>query len=48
MEEIGRGAYGIVFKVRCKRDKKIYCIKQIETKHLKSKTSDAHKEVHVL
>ncbi len=47
-EEIGRGAYGVVHKVKCKRDNRIYCIKQIDTKHLKKRESDAHKEVRVL
>ena len=47
-EEIGRGAYGVVHKVKCKRDNKIYCIKKIHMKHFKNKKSDAHKEVRVL
>jgi len=36
-EEIGRGAYGVVYKVICKRDGLTYCIKKIDIKHLKSK-----------
>ena len=36
-EEIGRGAYGVVYKVICKKDGQIYCIKKIDHKHIHSK-----------
>ena len=35
ISEIGRGAHGVVFKVRSNRNGKIYALKKIKLEHLK-------------
>lgn len=37
IQEIGRGATGVVFKVRHKKNQKEYALKKIEVKHLNQK-----------
>ena len=46
--QIGRGAYGVVFKVKCRLDEGVYVLKKIALKHIKTKRNDAHKEVMIL
>lgn len=35
--ELGRGAYGVVYKVRARRDNSVYALKKIPMKHMKIK-----------
>jgi serine/threonine protein kinase len=47
--ELGRGSYGVVFKVQSLLDKQIYVIKKMELKHMKEKQQkESWKEVMIL
>jgi len=35
LQEVGRGAYGVVYKATCTLDNEVYCLKKINIKHLK-------------
>ena len=49
IKEIGRGSYGTVYKVRSNLDDKIYALKKIDMKHLKTKHQlAAFKEAKIL
>ena len=44
IQEIGRGAFSVVYKVRSKENNNIYCLKKINTK----KTKDKENEINIL
>ena len=44
IQEIGRGAFSVVYKVKSKSDNKIYCLKKINMK----KTPDKENEINIL
>lgn len=47
MEELGRGAHGVVHKARSRKDNKVYVIKAVSVKRMKEKQRrNAVAEVH--
>lgn len=49
INELGKGSYGVVYKVKSNRDDQIYVIKKIELKNLKPKNKkEAFQEVQLL
>ena len=49
LSELGRGSYGVVFKVKSKLDENIYVIKRLDLKHKKEKAQkEAWKEAMIL
>jgi NIMA (never in mitosis gene a)-related kinase len=49
LEEIGRGSFGVVMKVRSHHDNKLYVIKRINVEHVSDrKRREAMKEVQIL
>ena len=47
--ELGKGSYGLVYKVQSQIDNNIYVIKKMELKHMKEKQqNEAWKEVMIL
>lgn len=49
LSELGRGSYGIVYKVISQINKTVYCIKKMDLKHMKEKQQkEAWKEAMIL
>jgi serine/threonine protein kinase len=49
LSELGRGSYGVVYKVQCLLDNNIYVIKKMELKHMKEKQQkESWKEAMIL
>lgn len=49
MAELGRGSYGIVYKVEYTKNNEIFVLKKINMKHMKSKhQKEAWREVQIL
>ncbi len=48
MEQLGKGSYGVVYKVRRKSDQKLLVLKQINIKNMSARArNEAMNEVHV-
>jgi serine/threonine protein kinase len=49
LSELGRGSYGVVYKVLSQINKNMYCIKKMDLKHMKEKQQkEAWKEAMIL
>ena len=49
LSELGRGSFGVVFKVKSLLDQQIYVIKRLDLKHMKEKAQkEAWKEAMIL
>jgi NIMA (never in mitosis gene a)-related kinase len=49
LNELGKGSYGVIYKVQSKLDNGIYVIKKMELKHMKEKQQkESWKEVMIL
>ena len=49
LSELGRGSYGLVYKVQSKLDKNVYVIKKLDLNHMKEKhQKEAWKEAMIL